>query len=470
MNISKPVFRKQTDVRTAKLCKSNSVWNWHKNFHDSTTTPENYYETTLSQRQRFTKFHGAKECDVVVIGGGLLGLSTALHLSQKGVNVILLEKNNLGSGASGRNGGQLTPGLARWEAEDMLENFSNDEAKKLWRFASIESMNLVEELIEKYDLTTDYAKGHLTAAIHPNHAKSFRKSLKARKILGDDKASILDAKNIQQHIRSNIYHAGFLDKIGGQIHPLALLLGLAYGFIKNQGSIYENSNVTEIKNMGSSQLVVTDEGIIRAKKGVVIAAHHESKALATENNNKSASFFTYVGVTQVNSVNLNDLLPSNMPVYDTQFQIDYYRKVRDNRLLFGGLGTSQSWNPDKVNAYLENRIAHIFPELGATKLEFSWSGISDLTINGATDCTKSSDSAPIYMVQGWSGHGVAQSVRIGKAISDDILGDHTDFSMLRKIKHRTIPFRKLISPFLLPLAKSTAKIINWVAPGKMISF
>jgi gamma-glutamylputrescine oxidase len=103
-------------------------------------------------------------------------------------------------------------------------------------------------------------------------------------------------------------------------------------------------------------------------------------------------------------------------VYDTQFQIDYYRAVRQNRLLFGGQGTGTSWSPERINDYLLDRIQTVFPQLEQVQLDFSWSGISDFTLNGATDSRKTEDTVPVYMVHGWSGHGVAQTVRIGKAV------------------------------------------------------
>jgi hypothetical protein len=104
------------------------------------------------------------------------------------------------------------------------------------------------------------------------------------------------------------------------------------------------------------------------------------------------------------------------------------------------------------------------------ELDFVWSGTTDLTVNGATDSRKFGNQFPIYAVQGWSGHGVAQTVRIGKAIADDFLGLSDDFEMLTKIQHMNIPMGRALAPIVIPIAKSMYGIGAMMNPGKMVSF
>lgn len=177
-----------------------------------------------------------------------------------------------------------------------------------------------------------------------------------------------------------------------------------------------------------------------------------------------------MAVTPPLPVDVKELIPSNLPVYDTQLQVDYYRAVRNNRLLFGGQGTGNSWSPRDVNNYLLERIRTVFPQLEKAELEYSWGGISDLTLNGATDARKSDDRVPVYMVHGWSGHGVAQTVRIGKAISDDLTGLNDDFTMLTSIDHASIPLGSYLSPVAIPLAKGILGVISTLNPAEIVSF
>ncbi|OAT25445.1 D-amino acid oxidase family protein [Proteus myxofaciens ATCC 19692] len=382
----------------------------------------------------------------------------------------MVEKDNIGSAASGRNGGQLTPGLARWEATDMIANLSIDEAKRLWRFSSIEAIEMINDIATRYSLDLDIRHGHITAAVHSGHMNSLIESADARRHLGDDKIKIVGAYELDQYIKSQIYHGATIDDLGGQIHPLALLRTLIYGAVENGASIYEFTKALDIQQTPSCAIITTEEGIITAKKGVVVAVHNTTFQFLSGVTGTTVPFYTYVGVTPPLRIDIKTLLPTDMAVYDTQFQIDYYRAVRSNRLLFGGQGTGTSWSPKKINDYLLERIGTVFPQLGQTELEYSWSGISDFTLNGATDCRKIGDNIPTYLVHGWSGHGVAQTVRIGKAISDDIMGENDDFSMLTRIEHMNIPLGRQLSPMAIPLVKAAVGISNTVNPSKLVSF
>ncbi|OTA15719.1 oxidoreductase [Xenorhabdus vietnamensis] len=465
----RPRLLQDAQYRTSRLGLDPRIWNWHRDVA-ANAMPANYYEASLADLPAFGGFSREQFCEVVVIGGGLLGASTALHLAEAGVDVILVEKDNIGSGASGRNGGQMTPGIARWEAETILEKFSLDEAKRLWRFASIEAMDLVDELRERYGFECDRKYGHITAAIHPGHMGSLVANADARCQLGDTAVKVIGPHELQEeYVHSSIYHGANIDSIGGQVQPLALLRGLIYGFARLGGRVYDSTKVQGIRQDASSTVIETERGIIRASKAVVLGVHSSSNEFIS-GPSTTIPFFTYVAVTPPLPVDIKELIPSDLPVYDTQLQIDYYRAVRDNRLLFGGQGTGNSWSPRDVNNYLLERIRTVFPYLEKPELEYSWGGISDLTLNGATDARKSGDSVPVYMVHGWSGHGVAQTVRIGKAISDDLTGRNHDFAMLTRIDHSSIPLGSYLSPVVIPLIKGALGVINTLNPAEMISF
>jgi len=467
----KPQLISDAKITMMSQADPDADWNWVRNKEDTQISdpgnPANYYESTLAPWIDFPSLKKEEECELVVIGGGLLGASTALHLSEAGIDTILLEKNTIGSGASGRNGGQLTPGLARWEAESMIEHLSFEEAKRLWHFTSTEAMSLIDESAQRYDLNFDRHHGHITAAVHPGHMNALVQGVDARKFLGEDNVNVLGSYELQEHINSDLYYGGVLDNLGGQVHSLALNRGLVYGFLKNGGSVYEHSEVIKIEKTSSGTRVITPEGVILAKKGVVIAVHDATHKLLDENKETTIPFYTYVGVTSPVAGGSKTLLPTGKPVYDTQLQIDYYRPVRNERILFGGQGTGLRWDDSRTVEYLTSRIRAVFPERDDIELDFAWSGTTDLTLNGATDCRRNGN---IYSVHGWSGHGIAQTVRIGKVIKDDILRANKDFAMLTTIKHTPLMIGRALAPVAIPLAKTLLGITTKIAPGKMISF
>lgn len=470
MNINKPVFVEDVEFKLSRNQQSGKEWNWVNPKRGEFDFPANYYESSLEQWHQFDALSADIECDVVVIGGGLLGASTALHLSEQGIDTVLVEKNRIGSAASGRNGGQLTPGLARWEASEMIEHFSYEDAKKLWHFTSTEAMSLIDSIADQYGLEMQRKRGHITAAVHEGHLVGLTQGSDARKFLGEAHTQVIGKHELMRHVNSDNYCGGLLDTLGGHIHPLALNRGLAYGFCKNGGKVYEQTEVISVEEREDGIYVTTNGGVIKARKSVVMGVHHASFKLLKEHNQTTIPFYTYVCTTAPLEVDLKELLPTDAPVYDTQFQIDYYRGVSKNRLLFGGEGTGSCWSPEKTHQYLLGRIKHVFPQLQNVELDFVWSGTTDLTMNGAADSRKFGNKFPIYAVQGWSGHGVAQTVRIGKAIADDFCGKADDFNMLTSIQHKDILFGRALAPVVIPMAKSAYGLGAMINPGKMVSF
>lgn len=471
MNIEKPQLLHDVEFRASIHQLNQQDWtSVNAKKYKTEKNPANYYEASLASWHEFPTLQADIECDVVVVGGGLLGCSTALHLSEQNVDTVVVDKGRIGSGASGRNGGQLTPGLARWEAEDMLSHFSYEDAQKLWNFTSVEAMQLIDQISERYQLDFDRKHGHITAAVHDGHLVALTHGSDARKHLGENHTQIVGKHELYEHVKSEHYFGGLVDTLGGHIHPLALNRGLAYGFVKNGGQIYEQTEVNKIEEKEDGIYVHTPSGVIKARKSVVLAVHHASFELLEKDTQTTIPFFTYVCTTAPLSLDLKEILPNDHPVYDTQFQIDYYRGVRQNRLLFGGQGTGTCWNAEQTSAYLLGRIHHVFPQLEDVKLDFVWSGKTDLTMNGATDSRKFGVKYPIYAVHGWSGHGVAQTVRIGKAIADDFVGQAQDFEMLTKISHQNIPLGRALAPLVIPIAKGAYGVGAFVNPGKMVSF
>lgn len=474
MDLIKPALTGDVNFTQHSSTAAHDDWNWVRQCEETENidpgNPANYYESTLEPWMQFSPLKEDKVCEFVVIGGGLLGASAALHLAESGIETVLLEKSFIGSGASGRNGGQLTPGLARWEAESMLDNLSPDEARRLWHFTSTEAMSLIDDIATRYGLDFDRQRGHITAAVHPGHMNALVQAVDARRFLGDEHATVLGGYELREHISSDAYYGGVLDELGGQVHSLALNRGLIYGFVMQGGEVHEQSEAIRIEEVGSVTRVHTATGTITATKGVVIAVHHATHTLLNEHSVTTMPFYTYVGVTSPIAEGTKALLPTGKPVYDTQLQIDYYRPVRHDRLLFGGQGTGIRWDDTRTVDYLSSRLRAVFPEHQGLQFDFAWSGTTDLTLNGATDCRKSGKNGKIYAVHGWSGHGIAQTVRIGKAIRDDVLRINSDFSMLTAIKHSPLMMGRKLAPVAIPLAKMFLGITSRLAPGKMISF
>jgi glycine/D-amino acid oxidase-like deaminating enzyme len=462
----KPVILDQPRIDNPASRNSLGDWSWQRRQPERSDS-ENYYQASVAERGPYPALEGDTQCEVVVIGAGLLGASTALHLAEAGVETRLIEQDRVGASASGRNGGQLTPGLARWEAAAMAQHLPLDEAARLWRFTAQESMALIEAIAERYGLALDLQRGHLTAAIHPGHLTALQEGIDARRRLGDQEPELLTRDALQAHVVTDAYYGAVLDPVGGHLHPLALTLGMAQAFADLGGHLHEQTSAKAIRHRDGRIEVVTSRGLISAEK-VVVATHVSTHELLPKQARATIPFFSYVAVTAPITGGSATLMPTGKALYDTSLQIDYYRRVRGERLLFGGSGSGSRWSIDRARQYFEQRFQHLFPQQAPFEIDYLWSGAADLTARGpaASHCI----DEQIYSVFGWSGHGVAQTVRIGQAISDAIRGDNDDFEMLCRIPNPSIPFGRQLAPFAIPIGIALLELRARLQPSKLISF
>lgn len=225
--------------------------------------PKSYYASVSNQLEPFPKVNGVQKCDICVIGAGYTGLSSALHLAQKGYDVILLDAQRIGFGASGRNGGQVGQGqrLDQDELENML---GKEKAQGLWKIAT-QSVDLVKKLSKSIHVECDFHEG----IIHADHRKRYvKESLDYAKKLQDeygyDQIRGLEQDEIRQLVNSEAYFGGTLDLGAGHINPLAYALGLARMAQAAGVRIFEQSKVTEIAH-SSPAIVKTEQAQITAE-------------------------------------------------------------------------------------------------------------------------------------------------------------------------------------------------------------
>jgi gamma-glutamylputrescine oxidase len=210
---------------------------------------------------------GDEAADVVVVGGGFTGLSAALHAAEAGYSVVLLEGQRIGWGASGRNGGQMIPGL-RWGALELVERFGEDHARRLLQLAN-SAGELVRGRIERHAIACDHRHGHFHAAAKPSHLDEMRRELDCLERLLDYRfASVVSAGDVGDFVASKIYHGGLIDMNGGHLHPLNYALGLASAALKTGVRIFEGSAVTSIDHTGPV-IARTELGTVTARHGVL---------------------------------------------------------------------------------------------------------------------------------------------------------------------------------------------------------
>ena len=414
---------------------------------DRSLARHSWYAETASRRQDHRALHGEVRAEVAIVGGGLAGLSAALELAQRGRQVVLLEAQQLGWAASGRNGGQALGGLA-CGMDEIEAQLGLADARRLWAM-TLEALTLIHARRDRHRIACDWQSGALTVATSARKAAALRRDAERMASAYDHPTQWLDRAALGLHIRSPRYHGGCYDRRGGHLHPLKYALGLADAAWREGARLHEHSPVQRVERHRSVTLLRTPQGQVVADQ-VLLAGNVHLPALAgigTLPPGTGARIMpvgTYVGVTEpLDPSEMDGLLPTRAAVCDSNFVLDYFRPTADQRLLFGGKVSYSTLTPPNLAGSLQARLARVFPRLAWRPLTHVWGGFVDITMNRAPDFSRlppdGAAGAPIYLLQGFSGHGLALSGLAGKLVAEAICEDASRFDLFARLRHRPFP-------------------------------
>ncbi|WP_310469277.1 FAD-binding oxidoreductase, partial [Sphingomonas sp.] len=297
-------------------------------------TAGNYYRATANPFPALLPLSGEVDCDVAVIGGGFTGTAAALAAAEAGASVVLLEAETIGFGASGRNGGQLIPGL-RWTARELIAAFGLDRARAIHALA-MGAADRVKARIARHAIACDFAPGHLEVAHKPSHFAEMRDEVEVLTTrFGRTGLELVAPADIQRYVATNAYHGGVLDRDGGHFHPLNYVLGLAAAALAAGATIHEHSRVTAIDDQGSRVRVATHLGTVIATQAI-LAADAWTGNIVPALGRFTVPLMNYVIATAPLGDRARTLLPTNAAVADSRFVLNYFRLSADQRLIFGG--------------------------------------------------------------------------------------------------------------------------------------
>ena len=390
--------------------------------------------------------------DVCVIGGGYTGLSTALHLANAGVRVVLLEAREVGFAASGRNGGQIHPGHRKDQSE--LEKWlGRQHARDLWSLSE-EARQLVFALAGQ---ECDVKRG-LVIAAHNERSARYQTDdvqyLAAHYDYGE--ARMLDRGATQAALGTDVYAAARLDMGGGHLHPLKYVRTLATKALAAGAHIYEHSPALHVDD--SQHLTVrTPSGTVSAEH-VVLACDAFTAALAPQLAPYIAHVESFIVATAPLGAEQRDkIIPCDAAVADTRHVLDYYRKSVDGRLLFAG--REAYWTPPgDIARLVRPRLLKVFPELREVPIEFGWSGTVGVTRTRMPHFGRIGTRT--LFAHGYSGHGVALATLGGKVLAEAVLGKSERFDVLARVPARKFPGGPLLRKPMVTAALLTLKFLD----------
>lgn len=417
--------------------------------YDSQLNQTSYYEASVRRVPATASIQGEIFADVIVVGAGFAGLSSAIEFANRGYKVVVLEADRVCSGASGRNGGQAIVGYSSGQ-QPFEKQLGRDSARIAWDM-TLEALNLIDERIASFQIDCDQVKGYLYVADSPKKARSLEADMLALEHNYGFATDFMRGTDVQRHIQSPRYCAAAFERYSGHLHPLKYGLGLAQAARKLGVQIFEYSPVLELER-GARLRALTSHGAVTAQFGVLAGNYTLAEygpKVAPDMATRILPVGSYlIGTAPIDPSVCQRLIPSNAAVSDNNFILDYFRFTTDHRLLFGGRSSYSKQTPAELQIIMSKRMVEVFPALQNVPIDFVWGGFVDISMNRAPDFGRLGNN--LYYLQGFSGHGVALAGLAGRVVAQAVAGQAERFDLFAKLQHHKFPGgRRMRTPSLI---------------------
>lgn len=359
-------------------------------------------------------FPSGDRVDVVVVGGGIMGLSTALHAGRLGMSVQVLEAGEIGQGASGLNGGQVIPGL-KYDPEWLLEHFGEERGEALVNFAA-STADLVFELIRDERLSVPFVqKGWIQAAHTEVALKAAANRDRQWRARGAD-VQLLSATEIASMTGARGYLGGWHDRRAGVIDPLAYTSELARVAAAAGVRIAERQRVVRLTNAADIWRISTENGAELQAKAVVLATNAYTDGLIPGLAETIVPLHSFQIATAPLPPDLAaTILPEGQAVSDSRRILVYYRKSADGRLVLGGRGRMALPSSAGDWAHLERALLRLYPALSGLAIERRWFGRVAMTPDHLPHIHE--PERGLVAVVGCQGRGVGLMTALGERLA-----------------------------------------------------
>lgn len=382
------------------------------------TYPDTYYSRTAADRKTRPPLRGEAECDIAIVGGGLAALTTALQLARAGKLVAVLEAESIGFGASGRNGGFVTPGFSA-RGETVLASVGTDAARALHGL-SIEGVDFVRDTISDLGITDAIPRDGLISVLRYDGGDMLKRYAEETARDFGYQLEFLETAAVRSVLRSRRYYQGLRDAKAFHIHPLNYLRAVADELERLGGRIHEASAVIGCDLSGPVKRLRTAQGSLRARH-IVFATGGYTGRLIERLERAYLPIATYVMVSEPAPDLIAQAVATTDAVGDNRRAGDYYRVVDDGRrLLWGGRITTRAAAPAALAQELRREMVGTYPQLAGLKTELAWSGLMSYARHQMPQIGQLQPG--VWYCTAFGGHGLNTTAIGGKLVAEGILG------------------------------------------------
>lgn len=395
------------------------------------------WAATATPPAHYDEMRGEIVTETVVIGGGFCGLSAALHLAEAGREVIVLEAQEPGWGASGRNGGQVNPGL-KLDPSEILARYGREHGPRVLKLVD-GACDLVFDLIARHGIDcAPVREGYIQGSFKPRETAVLETKVREWQAHGAP-AEMLDGNAMADLLGSDRYIAGMLDRRGGSLQPLSYARGLAHAASAAGAAIHARSPATAVRREGGEWFVDVPQGRVRAGH-LLIGTNGYTGGLWPRLSKTLVPVASHQSATAPLGDNLRrSILPRGHHVSEARNSMVYYRLSPDGRFMIGGRSRRPMGNEQTGDTqHLRDEAVRLFPQLEGQDWEFDWGGYVAMTPDHAPLFLQLGENA--YAALAFQGRGVAMATAMGRELAGLVLG-HA--SAMPPVRLRTIPLHGL---------------------------
>ena len=348
---------------------------------------------------------------VAIVGGGYTGLSAALTLRRLGHEVVVLDAERIGWGASSRNGGMVSGGLkvARGPLE---QQFGPERAAEIARACGA-SFPFIEETIAREGIDCDYVRcGRFVGAWTPKHHAALARTVERIAEISGQPAWMVDRAGQREYLGSDHYHGGMVALGTGSLHPGKYARGLAAAAERAGAVLVDQVRVSAARPEGEGFRLLTSAGEMRAD-AVLMATNGYSRGgpmpwLAK----RLVPVGSYIIATEeLGEDRIEALFPNRRMISDTKRVLNYFRPSPDGkRVLWGGRASFGPETPERAAPRLHAMMSAVFPELKDVRITHAWTGNVAFTFDHLPHLGV---EAGVHYAAGCQGSGVAMATWMG---------------------------------------------------------
>lgn len=385
------------------------------------------------------RLDGDADAELAIVGAGITGLAAALRAAESGKSVIVLDAAYPGWGASGRNGGQVIPGL-KADPDEIVDRFGAERGERLVVFAG-QATDAVFRNIERHDIACMANRG---GWIQPAYNAATMRSLSARCAQWQARGAaveILDRSAVGDAIGSSRYVGGFFDRRAGSLHPLRYTRGLGQAARAMGVKIFSDASVNAIGWRGDRFSLQTRTGSVKADRVLLCTNGYTDPSLGPIGRSFAPVASIQIATDPLPASLRDTIMRNNVCASDTNRLLIYYRLDTDGRFLIGGRGATFRFGLNRLFGRLRDRAVKVFPDLASAAWPYRWGGLVAIT----TDHTPHvHEPVPgLVMALGYNGRGVALATRMGAAIADYAMDGDAGALPIPLTPIKRFPFHRL---------------------------